>query len=179
MIDLDVPQSEAARAEAVSLLSYSNNLISSRTGFCTLGLNDRECSALFEFTRLPRNYGREEFWIIISSFVDFSTHAVIPKAAGVVPAPHWTPLQIMSMIFTLNGTWERLNLQIFGGDNDFELRNGKLLRYQLNSSKLRPNTHNLFGKILAEVGAEAASIVFARLQKLCAFLLGTLPRFIL
>jgi DNA-directed RNA polymerase III subunit RPC1 len=85
-----VPQTEEARAEAMTLMAVNQNLITPRNGEPLVAATQDFLTASYLVTRKDAFFDRAEFCRLCSFFVDANEKIDIPPPAIVKPMQLWT-----------------------------------------------------------------------------------------
>ena len=101
-MNLHLPQTEEARAEARHLLSVPYNLTTPRNGEPLVAASQDFLSASYLLTQKDQFFNREEFCQLVAYFGDASEHIDLPAPAIWKPTQLWTGKQVFSMMLRPN-----------------------------------------------------------------------------
>ena len=97
-MNLHVPQTEEARAEAALLMDVRENLITPRSGEPLIAATQDFLTASYLLTRRDSWLTRDEFCQAASTMSDASEHITLPYPALLKPVPLWTGKQLISLL---------------------------------------------------------------------------------
>ena len=101
-MNMHLPQTEEARAEASLLMGVKHNLTTPRNGEPLVAGSQDFLSASYLLTQKDRFYTREEFCQIVSYFSDADEQVDLPIPTIVKPMELWTGKQLFSMMLRPN-----------------------------------------------------------------------------
>jgi DNA-directed RNA polymerase III subunit RPC1 len=95
-MNMHLPQTEEARAEAILLMGVHNNLITPRNGEPLVAASQDFLSAAYLLTQRDQFFNHRDFCRLISYFGNAEEHVDIPLPAIIKPVPLWTGKQIFT-----------------------------------------------------------------------------------
>lgn len=101
-MNVHVPQTEEARAEAMTLMAVNQNLITPRNGEPLVAATQDFLTASYLVTRKDAFFDRAEFCRLCSFFVDADAKIDIPPPAIVKPMELWTGKQLFYILLRPN-----------------------------------------------------------------------------
>lgn len=195
---LDVPQTEEARTEALTLMSIKLNLVTPRNGEPVIAAIQDFITASFLLSQRDRFFDRRQFTQICSYLGDADLHIDIPPPTILKPQCLWTGKQIFNVLMRPNknskvlvNVESKCNKEQKPDSNNYpkmnplpdlspndgylvivnsEIMCGVMDKATVGSGKKR----SIFGVILRDYGPEEAAAAMNRVAKLCARWLGML-----
>eukprot|EP01041_Mallomonas_annulata_P003753 gene3753-7450_t len=184
-MNLHLPQTEEARAEAGELMAISNNLITPRNGEPLVAATQDFLTGAHLLTRRDIFLTREEFVRQVAALSDAAEHIDIPPPAIFKPRRLWTGKQVISILVRPNASVMTLvnveSKEKFYTKNDHmciedgfvAFRNGELLCGNLGKKTLGGDSKTgLFYVLIRDYGPKEATRCMRRLAKLCSRFLG-------
>ncbi|OMO97199.1 RNA polymerase, alpha subunit [Corchorus olitorius] len=196
-MNIHVPQTEEARAEALMLMGVQTNLCTPKNGEILVASTQDFLTSSFLITRKDTFYDRAAFSLICCYMGDGMDHIDLPAPSIVKPIELWTGKQLFSVLLRPNaGVRVFLNLMVkernFSkeivktvGDKEIEVetmcpndgfvyfRNSELISGQLGKATLgNGNKDGLYSVLLRDYNAHAAAACMNRLAKLSARWIG-------
>eukprot|EP00898_Chlorokybus_atmophyticus_P005611 jgi/Chlat1/6050/Chrsp4S06335 len=185
-MNLHVPQTEEARAEAINLMGVKNNLCTPKNGEILVAATQDFLTSSFLLTRKDNFYDRAQFCMLCTYMGDALDPVDLPTPAIVKPVELWTGKQLFSILVRPNAkTRVFLNLELAEknyskkgqhmdpNDGYVCFRNSDLLCGQLGKATLgNGNKTGLFTVLARDYSSEAAASVMNRLAKLSARYIG-------
>lgn len=193
---IDVPQTEEARTEALTLMNIKLNLVTPRNGEPVIAAIQDFITASFLISQRDRFYDRRQFTQICSYFADANLHIDIPPPTILKPQRLWTGKQIFNVLMRPNKDSEvfvnveskcnkeqkptpsnylRMIPQADLSPNDgylviinSEIMCGVMDKATVGSGKKK----SIFGVIMRDYGSDEAAAAMNRVAKLCARWLG-------
>eukprot|EP00977_Amphora_coffeiformis_P014298 scaffold3953_cov169-Amphora_coffeaeformis.AAC.19 len=101
-MNLHLPQTEEARAEASLLLSVPNNLTTPRNGEPLVAAAQDFLSASYLLTQKDQFFNREEFCQLVAYYGNADEHIDLPIPTIIKPIALWTGKQVFSMMLRPN-----------------------------------------------------------------------------
>ncbi|EWC74694.1 DNA-directed RNA polymerase III subunit RPC1 [Plasmodium falciparum UGT5.1] len=101
-MNLHVPQTEEARAEALYLMNVKHNLITPKNGEVIIALTQDFLSASYIITNKDTFLDRDTFCLLCSYFSDASLYIELPIPAILKPKELWTGKQLISVLIKPN-----------------------------------------------------------------------------
>ncbi|KAF8010667.1 hypothetical protein BT93_J1346 [Corymbia citriodora subsp. variegata] len=192
-MNMHVPQTEDARAEALMLMGVQNNLCTPKNGEILVASTQDFLTSSFLITRKDIFYDRAAFSLICSYMGDGMDHIDLPTPAIIKPIELWTGKQIFSVLLRPNArtrvfvnlTLKEKNYSKPKSASERELetmcpndgfvyfRNSELISGQLGKATLgNGNKDGLYSILLRDYNAHAAAACMNRLAKLSARWIG-------
>ena len=188
----DVPQTEEARTEALTLMNIKLNLVTPRNGEPVIAAIQDFVTASFLLSQRDRFFDRQQFTQICSYFADADLHIDIPPPTILKPQRLWTGKQIFNVLMRPNkqskvlvnveskcnkeqkpdpANYPRMTPAPDLSPNDgylvivnSEIMCGVMDKATVGSGKKR----SIFGVILRDYGPDEAAAAMNRIAKLCA-----------
>ncbi|PVU95919.1 hypothetical protein BB561_001508 [Smittium simulii] len=101
-MNLHLPQTYEARAEAIELMGVKNNLVTPRNGEPIIGATQDFITTAYLITQKDRFYTRPEFSQIISYCFDANTHIDLPGPCILRPRCLWSGKQVINLLMKPN-----------------------------------------------------------------------------
>ncbi|RHZ25524.1 hypothetical protein DYB37_005703, partial [Aphanomyces astaci] len=101
-MNMHLPQTEEARAEAATLMCVPNNLITSRNGEPLVAATQDFLTASYLLTQKNIFFNREQFCQVLTLMGDGIDDIELPEAAIVCPIRLWTGKQVFSLLVRPN-----------------------------------------------------------------------------
>lgn len=189
-MNMHLPQTEEARAEAISLMGVEENLITPRNGEPLVAATQDFLTAAYLLTQKNVFFNREQFCQVLTIMSDGLDHMDIPPPAIVLPLRLWTGKQVINMLIKPNSKTNVLvNLELkernytsskymCWKDGYVCFRNSELMCGNLAKKTLGDGSkQGLFYVLLRDHGPHEAARCMNRLAKLCARWLGNFKGF--
>ena len=188
-MNLHLPQSEEARAEALTLMGVKSNLITPRNGEPLIAAIQDFITGSYLLTQKDEFFDKIHFTQLVSSFLkhdDSNLLIQLPKPIIVKPRELWTGKQAISVLLNPNcSSTFHINIRApgkqYSGDNYEEMcpnesflvvHNGVLLAGALDKSMIGSGSKsNIFYTQLRDYGKDCAIICMTRLARLIPFYL--------
>lgn len=184
-MNLHVPQTEEARAEAMVLMGVKNNLATPRNGEPIIAAIQDFITAAYLLSSKDRFYSRKTFAHICMYMVDGNRKIDLPPPAIVKPQALWTGKQIFNVLMRPNKDCPVIvNLDakcrdfrpVSGMANDMDpndgwlvIRGGEIMCGLMDKSTVGSGKKDsVFYVILRDYGPDEAVQAMNRLAKLCA-----------
>ncbi|KAK4239951.1 hypothetical protein C8A03DRAFT_31967 [Achaetomium macrosporum] len=185
-MNLHVPQTEEARAEAINLMGVKHNLITPKNGEPIIAATQDFITAAFLLSSKDRFFDRTAFTYICTQMLLGDTYLELPPPAIVKPRALWTGKQIFNVLMRPNKESPVLvNLdaknKVFKKKNDglipdmdiddafLVVRNSEVMCGRMDKSTVGGGKKNsVFYVILRDFGPDYAAAAMNRLAKLCA-----------
>ncbi|OWB56094.1 hypothetical protein B5S28_g1985 [[Candida] boidinii] len=189
-MNLHVPQTEEARAEAMNLMGVKNNLLTPKSGEPIIAATQDFITGSFLISGKDSFYDRATFTQLLSMMSDANIHFDIPPPAIFKPCFMWTGKQLFSLLIKPNKDSQVIiNLdakcktfvapppgqpnEMAPNDGFVIIRNSQILAGVMDKSLLGDGKkHSVFYTILRDYGAHEAAQAMNRMAKLCARFLG-------
>jgi DNA-directed RNA polymerase III subunit RPC1 len=185
-MNLHVPQTEEARAEAINLMGVKNNLITPKNGEPIIAATQDFITASYLLSSKDLFLDRQSFTHICTQMLLGDTHLELPPPAIVKPKPLWTGKQIFNVLMRPNKDSPVLvNLdaknKIYKKKKDGQIpdmdiddsflvvRNSEVMCGRMDKSTVGGGKKNsVFYVILRDFGPDYAAAAMNRLAKLSA-----------
>ncbi|KAJ4302538.1 DNA-directed RNA polymerase III subunit C1 (rpo31) [Collariella sp. IMI 366227] len=185
-MNLHVPQTEEARAEAINLMGVKNNLITPKNGEPIIAATQDFITAAYLLSSKDLFFDRRTFSYICTQMLLGDTHLELPPPAILKPKALWTGKQIFNILMRPNKESPVLvNLdaknKVFNKANDGQIpdmdindsflviRNSEVMCGRMDKSTVGGGKKNsVFYVILRDFGPDYAAAAMNRLAKLCA-----------
>ncbi|KAI8055130.1 hypothetical protein BDF22DRAFT_725512 [Syncephalis plumigaleata] len=189
-MNLHVPQTEEARAEAIELMGVKNNLVTPRNGEPIIAAIQDFITASFLISRRDIFYDRNQISQICNYLADAELNVRLPPPAMIKPQMLWTGKQVFNVLMRPNKQSNILvNLEckcrsfskpagqapeMCPNDGYLVIRNSEIMCGVMDKATVGDgNKNSLFYVILRDYGPVEAANCMNRLAKLCARWLGT------
>jgi len=189
-MNIHVPQTEEAKAEAIELMGVQNNLVSPGQGDLVVSPTQDFLSAMYIITRKNMFFDRAQFCQIVSWLGDACEHVDLPPPAIIKPLELWTGKQVMGVMlrpqkkspYFVTFTVKTKNASKYDGpdseafmeplDGWVIFQNSELLCGTLNKQIMGGGKKSLLYVILRFYGAAVARECMGRIAKVSARFLG-------
>jgi len=186
-MNVHVPQTEEARAEAKCLMASIKNLATPKNGALLIAATQDFLTSSFLITNKDRFYDRAAFMQIVSHFSDGKIGFTLPHPAILKPVELFTGKQVISLLIKHNKKDDtcvnlerknknydpKKNLGVFDAKEGMILiRNGELLCGALDKDILGGGKNNLFQLLLRDFGDEIAGDRMSKLARLSSRWIG-------
>ncbi|KAJ3669151.1 hypothetical protein LUZ60_011101 [Juncus effusus] len=187
-MNMHVPQTEEARAEALMLMGVQNNLCTPKNGEILVASTQDFLTTSFLVTRKDTFYDRMTFSLLCSYMGDAMESIDLPTPALIKPIELWTGKQLFSVLIRPNArTRVFLNLIVLERNYNEEagcgsmcptdgyvyFRNSELICGQLGKATLgNGNKDGLYSVLMRDYNAHAAASCMNRLAKFSARWIG-------
>ncbi|KAF5635130.1 DNA-directed RNA polymerase III subunit RPC1 [Fusarium sp. NRRL 52700] len=184
-MNLHVPQTEEARAEAINLMGIKHNLATPKNGEPVIAATQDFITAAFLLSSKDRFFDRKTFTYLCMHMMDGKTHLDMPPPAIIAPQSLWTGKQLFSMLMRPNkDSPVKVNLDakcraykarpgqspdMDPNDGWLVVRNSEVMCGRMDKSTVGTGKKDsIFYVILRDFGPDEAVIAMNRLAKLCA-----------
>ncbi|KAH7011995.1 hypothetical protein EDB80DRAFT_409590 [Ilyonectria destructans] len=184
-MNLHVPQTEEARAEAINLMGIKHNLATPKNGEPIIAATQDFITAAFLLSSKDRFFDRKTFTYMCMHMMDGKTHLDMPPPAIIAPQALWTGKQLFSMLMRPNKESPvKVNLDakcraykarpgqfpdMDPNDGWLVVRNSEVLCGRMDKSTVGSGKKDsIFYVILRDFGPDHAVVAMNRLAKLCA-----------
>ncbi|KXX75608.1 DNA-directed RNA polymerase III subunit RPC1 [Madurella mycetomatis] len=185
-MNLHVPQTEEARAEAINLMGVKHNLITPKNGEPIIAATQDFITAAYLLSDKELFFDRDTFTHICTQMLLGETYLDLPPPAIIKPKALWTGKQIFNVLMRPNKESPVLvNLdaknKIFSKKKDGQIpdmdiddaflvvRNSEVMCGRMDKSTVGGGKKNsVFYVILRDFGPDYAAAAMNRLAKLCA-----------
>lgn len=189
-MNLHVPQTEEARAEAMNLMGVKHNIVTPRSGAPIIAATQDFISASYLVTKKDQFFTHAELLQILASMSDAMTHFDIPIPAILKPKRLWSGKQVFSLLIKPNDQSQvSINLETrnkafhkppSGMDPQYStndgwvlIRGSQILSGTMDKALLGDdNKNSVFYAILRDYGPDAAATAMNRMAKMSARWLG-------
>jgi len=186
-MNLHVPQTEEARAEAIALMGVHANLCTPKNGEILIAATQDFLTASYLLTGKDVFLDRAEFALLCSYMGDAKLRIDLPPPAIIKPVELWTGKQVFSVLVRPNGRlpifinfeakerfYSSQRLYMDPSEGWVCFRNSELMSGRLGKGVLGGSGKaGLFYVLQADCGADAAAECMNRLAKLSARYLGS------
>ena len=186
-MNLHLPQTEEARAEALVLMGNKNNLVTPKNGDLMIAATQDFLTGAYLLTQKDSFFNRGQVCQIITQILcgeEASLRVDLPPPAIVKPERLWTGKQIFGLLLRPNKSSKVLaNLETKGKsytqgrelclkDSYVVIRNSELLAGTLDKSTLGSGSKaNVFYVLLREFGQDVACLAMWRLARVASWFL--------
>jgi DNA-directed RNA polymerase III subunit RPC1 len=184
-MNLHVPQTEEARAEAINLMGVKHNLATPKNGEPIIAATQDFITAAFLLSSKDRFFDRKTFTYICMHMMDAKTPLEIPPPAIIAPKALWTGKQVFSILMRPNkDSPVKVNLDakcrqykarpgqcpdMDPNDGWLVVRNSEVMCGRMDKSTVgEGKKDSIFYVIMRDFGPDHAVIAMNRLAKLCA-----------
>lgn len=188
-MNLHVPQTEEARAEALQLMGVKYNLTTPKNGEPIISAIQDFITAAYLLSSLDIFYDRKTFTTICMGMLGEDTKFDLPPPSIIKPQALWTGKQVFNVLIKPNSKVKvLLNLDApcrdhkkyhkdlhrdLQDDSFLCIRNSEVMCGRMDKSTVGSGKKNsLFYILVRDFGVEAATASMNRLSKLCARWLG-------
>lgn len=189
-MNLHVPQTEEARAEAINLMGVKNNLLTPKSGEPIIAATQDFISGSYLISHKDSFFDRATFVQLLCMMSDAHVQFDIPPPTIFKPVMLWTGKQVFSMLIkpnkksnviinldAKNKTYEApakgLPNEMSPNDGFVIIRGSQVLSGLMDKSTLGDGKkHSVFYTILRDFGPDEAATAMNRMAKLCARYLG-------
>ena len=185
-MNIHLPQTEEARAEAISLMGVTQNLCTPKNGEILIVATQDFLTASFLLTSKEVFFDRSQFGQLAAYMSDALESIDLPSPAIVKPVEMWTGKQIFSVLIrplmrdqifvnleVAEKAYTKMNQQMCPNDGYVCIQNSEIISGQLGKATLGGgNKTGLFYVLNSDYGAEVAGNAMNRLAKLAARWIG-------
>lgn len=189
-MNLHVPQTEEARAEAINLMGVKNNLLTPKSGEPIIAATQDFITGSYLISHKDTFFNRAQLTQVLCMMSDADLQFDIPPPAIFKPERLWTGKQVFSLLIRPN---RKLNVvinvdaknktfhqprknwpnEMSPNDGFVVIRGSQILSGVMDKSTLGDGKkHSVFYTILRDYGPDAATTTMNRMAKLCARFLG-------
>ncbi|CAB0042436.1 unnamed protein product [Trichogramma brassicae] len=186
-MNLHLPQTEEARAEALVLMGNKSNLVTPRNGELMIAATQDFITGSYLLTRKDNFFNKAQVCQIIGQILagqDSNTVITLPPPAIMKPMVLWTGKQIFSLLIRPNPKCPiKANLRTRGkaytsgeelcvNDSYVIIRNSELLAGSMDKSTLGSGSkQNIFYILLRDWGEDASTTVMWRMARVASYYL--------
>ena len=186
-MNLHLPQTEEARAEAEVLMGNKNNLVTPRNGDLMIAATQDFLTGAYLLTQRDSFFNRGAVCQIITQILcgeDSTLPVHLPPPAIIKPERLWTGKQIFSLLLRPNRNSEVLanletkgksyseNRELCANESYVIIRNSELLAGTMDKSTLGSGSKaNIFYVLLREFGQDVACLAMWRLARVASWFL--------
>ncbi|KAF3761135.1 hypothetical protein M406DRAFT_47384 [Cryphonectria parasitica EP155] len=184
-MNLHIPQTEEARAEAITLMGVKNNLATPKNGEPIIAATQDFITAAYLLSSKDRFFDRKSFTYACEMMLEGSGHLDLPPPAIIKPKALWTGKQLFSILIRPNKQSPvKVNLDakcrdykarpgmtpdMCPNDGWLVIRNSEVMCGVMDKSTVGAGKKDsIFYIILRDYGPEAAAGAMNRLARLCA-----------
>ncbi|KAL6921658.1 hypothetical protein FSHL1_005627 [Fusarium sambucinum] len=184
-MNLHVPQTEEARAEAINLMGIKHNLATPKNGEPVIAATQDFITAAYLLSGKDRFFDRKTFTYLCMHMMDGKTHLDLPPPAIIAPQSLWTGKQLFGMLMRPNkDSPVKVNLDakcktykarpgqcpdMDPNDGWLVVRNSEVMCGRMDKSTVGDGKKDsIFYVILRDFGPDEAVTAMNRLAKLCA-----------
>ena len=184
-MNLHVPQTEEARAEAINLMGVKHNLATPKNGEPIIAATQDFITAAFLLSAKDRFFDRKTFTYMCMHMMDGKTHLELPPPAIIKPQALWTGKQVFSILMRPNkDSPVKINFDakcraykarpgqcpdMCPNDGWLVVRNSEVMCGRMDKSTVGSGKKDsIFYVILRDFGPDEAVTAMNRLAKLCA-----------
>ena len=189
-MNLHVPQTEEARAEAINLMGVKNNLLTPKSGEPIIAATQDFITGSYLITHKDSFYDRSSMIQLLCMMSDADVQFDLPPPTIVKPVLLWTGKQVFSLLIKPNKKSKVvINLdakaktfippekglanEMSPNDGFVIIRGSQILSGVMDKSTLGDGKkHSVFYTILRDYGPDEAATTMNRMAKLCARFLG-------
>lgn len=189
-MNLHVPQTEEARAEAINLMGVKNNLLTPKSGEPIIAATQDFITGSYLISHKDSFFDRASLVQLLSMMSDADMQFDIPPPSVFKPVMLWTGKQVFSMLIkpnkeskvvinvdAKNKTFiappKNLPNEMSPNDGFVVIRGSNILSGVMDKSTLGDGKkHSVFYTILRDYGPDEAAKAMNRMAKLCARYLG-------
>eukprot|EP00656_Telonema_subtile_P049966 TRINITY_DN6345_c0_g1_i4.p1 TRINITY_DN6345_c0_g1~~TRINITY_DN6345_c0_g1_i4.p1 ORF type:complete len:1476 (-),score=436.33 TRINITY_DN6345_c0_g1_i4:120-4547(-) len=187
-MNMHVPQTEEARAEAIELMGTVNNLVTPRNGELVISPTQDFLTAAYLLTSKDRFYDRASFCQLICFMSDACEQIDLPPPAIMKPVELWTGKQLWAVLirskhespifvsFSLkNKSWHpdwKGDPWMEPNDGYICFQNSELMCGVLDKKVMGGGKNSLFYVLLRQYGSAVAGACMLRVSKLSARFMG-------
>ncbi|KAF2353837.1 RNA polymerase alpha subunit [Trinorchestia longiramus] len=180
-MNLHLPQTEEARAEARTLMAVSNNLVTPRSGALIIGSTQDFITGSYMMTRKSEFFDESSACTLLMSISE-SAAVQLPPPAIIKPMRLWTGKQLFSLVMRPNPSCQvRVNLiankcknqscphkdELCPADNFVHVRNSELLSGIADKSIVGAGSRkNILYTLLKDYGKEETAEVMWRIARM-------------
>ncbi|KKY32415.1 putative dna-directed rna polymerase iii subunit rpc1 [Diaporthe ampelina] len=184
-MNLHIPQTEEARAEAITLMGVKHNLATPKNGEPIIAATQDFITAAYLLSSKDRFFDRKSFTYICEMMLEGSGHLDLPPPAILKPTAMWTGKQIFNILIRPNlQSPVKVNLDakcreykprpgmapdMCPNDGWLVIRNSEIMCGVMDKSTVGSGKKDsIFYVILRDYGPDAAAGAMNRLARLCA-----------
>eukprot|EP01038_Epipyxis_sp_PR26KG_P008141 gene8141-11020_t len=184
-MNMHLPQTEEARAEASELMIITNNLVTPRNGEPLVAATQDFLTGSYLLTQKDVFFTKGDFCRLVAYFSDALDQIDMPLPTIWKPIKLWTGKQVISLLVRPNAAAKSMvNIEseerFYTNDKHFcsqdgfcAFRNGELISGNLGKKTLGGESKSgLFYVLIRDYGALEATRCMSRLAKLCARFIG-------
>ncbi|EGW35786.1 DNA-directed RNA polymerase III subunit C1 [Spathaspora passalidarum NRRL Y-27907] len=189
-MNLHVPQTEEARAEAINLMGVKNNLLTPKSGEPIIAATQDFITGSYLISHKDSFFDRASFVQLLSMMSDADVQFDLPPPTIFKPVMLWTGKQVFSLLIkpnkksnviinldAKNKTFippaKGLPSEMSPNDGFVIIRGSQILSGLMDKSTLGDGKkHSVFYTILRDYGPQEAASAMNRMAKLCARYLG-------
>ncbi|CAK7235226.1 DNA-directed RNA polymerase III subunit C1 (rpo31) [Sporothrix bragantina] len=188
-MNIHVPQTEEARAEALSLMGVKHNLVTPKNGEPIVAATQDFITAAYLISSRDRFFSRQQFAYLCAHMTGLTEQIDLPVPAVLCPQMLWTGKQVFDVLIRPNESSNVLvNLEakckafqpkphetpdMDMDDNYLVIQNSQVMCGRMDKSTVGAGKKDsLFYVILRDYGPDATVAAMNRLARLCARYIG-------
>ncbi|KAL7665032.1 DNA-directed RNA polymerase subunit [[Candida] zeylanoides] len=189
-MNLHVPQTEEARAEAINLMGVKNNLLTPKSGEPIIAATQDFITGSYLVSHKDSFFDRATLVQLLCMMSDADTQFDLPPPAICKPVMLWTGKQVFSLLIRPNRRSKVVinvdakcktyqppprgqPMEMSPNDGYVVIRGSQILSGVMDKSMLGDGKkHSVFYTILRDYGPDEAALAMNRMAKLCARYLG-------
>lgn len=189
-MNLHLPQTEEARAEAIHLMGLKHNLVTPRNGQPLIAAMQDFITAAHLITNREVFMDRGDFAQCCMMMCDAKVHVDLPAPTILRPVVRWTGKQVISTLIcpnrespvlvnlelktrTITKVPDGIALEMCPNDGYLVIRNSELICGTLDKSSVGGDSKgSIFYVLMRDYGVDCSIVCMSRLAKLCARWLG-------
>ncbi|WIA12568.1 hypothetical protein OEZ85_006229 [Tetradesmus obliquus] len=186
-MNLHLPQTEEARAEAITLMGSVNNLCTPKNGEILIAATQDFLTCAFLLSSKDRFFSRSHFAQLAAAMGDGLDEIDLPPPTLLKPVELWTGKQLFGLLVRPNAA-TRIFLNFELPEREYSkkgesmcpkdgwvcFRNSNLISGRLGKAVLGGNKGGLFGSLAADFSPAVAAAAMGRLAKMAARAMGEL-----
>lgn len=184
-MNLHLPQTEEARAEAITLMGSVSNLSTPKNGEILIAATQDFLTCAFLVTSRDKFLTRSQFSQLAAAMGDGLDEIDLPSPALLKPQELWTGKQLWNVLVRPNAR-TRIFLNLEMAEREYSkkgesmcpkdgwviFRNSELICGRLGKGVLGGNKGGIFGSLAADFSPAAAAACMTRLSKMSARVMG-------
>ncbi|KAJ9527506.1 hypothetical protein QJQ45_025764, partial [Haematococcus lacustris] len=184
-MNLHLPQTEEARAEAINLMGSVANLTTPKNGEIMISATQDFLTCAYLVTVKDRFFTRAEMCLLSGYMTDACERVELPHPALMKPLELWTGKQLFSMLIRPNAQtriflnieiaekiYTKKGLHMCPSDGYVAFRNSELICGRIGKVVLGGSKGGLFGTLHHDYSSATAAAVMSRLAKMAARHMG-------
>eukprot|EP00927_Polykrikos_kofoidii_P017509 TRINITY_DN1798_c1_g1_i1.p1 TRINITY_DN1798_c1_g1~~TRINITY_DN1798_c1_g1_i1.p1 ORF type:complete len:1535 (+),score=240.64 TRINITY_DN1798_c1_g1_i1:273-4877(+) len=178
-MNLHLPQTEEAKAEAIQLMGVRQGLVTPKSGEVAVCATQDFLTASFLITQKDAFFSRDKFCQLCCTLTDGQEHIELPPPAIMKPCELWTGKQVFSVLLRPNRkshvyvnleapekNYTKKGESMCPNDGWIIFRNSELISGNLGKKILGGAKNGLFFRLIRDNSADAAVACMTRIAKL-------------